>query len=74
MGAANLADGKVQATKLLVLLNLAKSNNEARRHVQGGGVTVGPDREKVTDPFQAVPVTDGLVVRFGRKIVRVRLT
>ncbi len=74
VAASNLTDGKVAVTKLLVLLNLAKSNNEARRHVQGGGVTVGPDREKVTDPNLAVAVTDGLIVRFGRKIVRVRLT
>ncbi|HVS38180.1 MAG TPA: tyrosine--tRNA ligase [Gemmataceae bacterium] len=72
--ASHLADGKIAAAKLLVLLSLAKSNNEARRHVQGGGVTVGPDRQKATDPNQAVAVTDGLVVRFGRKIVRVRLT
>ena len=57
-----------------MLLNLAKSNKEAGRHVQGGGVTIGPDREKVSDPIQAVAVTDGLVVRFGRRIVRVRLT
>ena len=74
VGAANLTDGKMAITKLLVLLNLAKSNNEARRHVQGGGVTIGPDRMKVTDSNQVVSVTDGLVVRFGRKIVRVRLT
>ena len=74
VAASNLTDGKVAVTKLLVLLNLAKSNNEARRHVQGGGVTIGPDREKVTDPSAVVAVTDGLVVRFGRKIVRVRLT
>ena len=74
IASAELTDGKVVVTKLLVLLALAKSNNEARRHVQGGGVSVGPDREKVTDPVQAVIVTDGMVVRFGRKIVRVRLT
>jgi tyrosyl-tRNA synthetase len=74
VAASNLADGKVLVTKLLVLLNLAKSNNEARRHVQGGGVTIGPDREKATDPNQVVAATDGLVVRFGRRIVRMRLT
>jgi tyrosyl-tRNA synthetase len=61
--------------KLLTLAGLAKSNNEARRLVQGGGVTVGPDREKVTDPNQDVRVTPGLVVRVGsRRVVRVRLT
>jgi tyrosyl-tRNA synthetase len=74
VAASNLTDGKIQITKLLVLLNLAKSNKEAQRHVQGGGVTIGPEREKVSDPAQIVAVTDGLVVRFGRRIVRVRLT
>ena len=75
VGSANLVDGKVVVTKLLVLTGLAKSNNEARRHVQGGGVTIGPERVKVTDPFQTVTVTEGLVVRHGsRRILRVRLT
>ncbi len=74
IAASSLTDGKITVAKLLVLLNLAKSNKEAGRHVQGGGVTIGPDREKATDPNQAVAVTDGLVVRFGRRIVRVRLT
>ena len=72
--ASNLADGKIAVSKLLVLLNLAKSNKEGQRHVQSGGVTIGPEREKVTDPNQTVTVTDGLVVRFGRRIVRLRLT
>jgi tyrosyl-tRNA synthetase len=74
IAASNLADGKIAVSKLLVLLNLAKSNNEARRHIQGGGVTIGPDREKATDPHQVVAAPDGLVVRFGRRIVRMRLT
>jgi tyrosyl-tRNA synthetase len=73
MAASSLTDGKITVAKLLVLLNLAKSNKEAGRHVQGGGVTIGPDREKATDPNQVVTVTEGLVVRFGRRIVRVRL-
>src|SRR5207248_517437 len=33
--AAELADGRIWVCKLLVLLDLAKSNNEARRSVQG---------------------------------------
>ena len=33
-------DGKIVITKLLVLLGLAKSGNEARRHVESGGVTI----------------------------------
>jgi tyrosyl-tRNA synthetase len=70
-----LVEGKLPAFRLVVLLGLAKSNNEARRLVQGGGVNVGPNREKLTDPNQPVPVSDGLVVRVGsRRVVRVRLT
>lgn len=61
-------------SKLLVALKLASSNNEARRLIQGGGVTLGPQREKVADVNAVVTVTSGLIVRVGnRKIVRVRL-
>jgi tyrosyl-tRNA synthetase len=73
IAAGELTDGRLAVTKLLVLLELAKSNNEARRLIQQGGVTVGPEREKVTDANLAVPVTSGLVVRVGRKVVRVQL-
>lgn len=69
-----LVDGKLPLFKLLVLVGLTTSSNEARRLAQGGGVTIGPDREKITDPNQVVTVTDGLIVRAGsRRVVRVRL-
>lgn len=71
--ASEMADGKMVLCKLLVALGLAKSNNDARRLVTGGGVTIGPDRTKMTDANAAVSVTDGLVVRVGRKIVAVQL-
>lgn len=72
--AAEVNDGKMLISKLLTLTGLAKSNNEARRAVQGGGVTIGPDREKIIDPTVTVAVSDGLVVRVGkRQVVRVRL-
>jgi tyrosyl-tRNA synthetase len=73
--AAELSDGKIWICKLLVALGLTKSNNEARRLVQQGGVTFGPDREKVTDPTANIAVTDGLIVRVGKlQVVRVRLS
>jgi tyrosyl-tRNA synthetase len=73
--AASLTDGKLPATKLLVALKLAPSNNEARRLIQGGALTIGPDREKVADPNAAITVTSGLIVRVGsRRVVRVNLT
>jgi tyrosyl-tRNA synthetase len=72
--AAELAGGEVWICKLLVLLGLAASNNEARRAVEAGSVTVGPDRQRVTDPKANVPAADGLVVRNGkRKVVRLRV-
>jgi tyrosyl-tRNA synthetase len=72
---SGLNEGRLPVSKLLVQLDLAKSNNDSRRLVQGGGVTIGPDREKVTDPNLSVAVTPGLIVRVGnRRVVRVRLT
>jgi tyrosyl-tRNA synthetase len=71
---AELTGGQLGIARLLSLTGLAKSNNEARRAVEGGGVTVGDDRQKITDPKANVAVTDGLIVRVGkRNVVRVRL-
>jgi tyrosyl-tRNA synthetase len=65
---------KIPVQALLVQVQLAKSNNEARRAVEGGGVTIGPDKEKITDPKAIVTVMDGLIVRVGkRSVVRVRI-
>jgi tyrosyl-tRNA synthetase len=73
--ANSLSDGRMPGAKLLVALKLAASGNEARRLVQQGAVTIGPDREKITDPNALIVVTDGLIVRVGnRRIVRVRLS
>jgi tyrosyl-tRNA synthetase len=72
--AAELVDGKIELFKLVVALALAQSNNEARRAIQSGSVSVGPDREKITDPTAKVAVTDGLIVRVGKRhVVRVKL-
>jgi tyrosyl-tRNA synthetase len=72
--ASSLTDDKMQVCRLLVALGLAPSNNEARRLVQGGGVTVGEQRTKLTDGNALIDVPSGLIVRVGsRKIVRVRL-
>jgi tyrosyl-tRNA synthetase len=74
VAANELADGKIGICTLLVLLKLTKSKNEARNLVEGGGVTIGPDREKVTDPKASIAASDGLIVRVGnRRVVKVRL-
>ncbi len=75
LAAADLKDGWMPAAQLLVKLGLATSGNEARRLIAGGGVTLGPERAKVTEGATSVSVTPGLIVRVGqRKVVRVRLT
>jgi tyrosyl-tRNA synthetase len=74
VSASELVDGKTWICKLLVTLKLAESNSEGRRAVEGGAVNIGPDREPVTDPKANVSVTNGLIVRNGRrKLARVRL-
>jgi tyrosyl-tRNA synthetase len=71
---AELLDGQMPAARLLVVTGLAKSNNEARQKIQEGAVTIGPDREKITNPRGTITAADGLIVRLGsRHIVRVRL-
>jgi tyrosyl-tRNA synthetase len=72
--AAELTDGKIWICKLLQLPGWVKSNNEARRAVEGGGVNIGPERTKITDWKANIPITDGLIVRWtSRRVARLRL-
>jgi len=71
--ATDVVGGEIAAIKLIVLAKLAESNGEARRKIQEGAFNYGPERIKPTDAKANVPVSDGLVVRLGRKIARVRL-
>src|SRR5262249_2697912 len=71
---AELVDGKMWICKLVVTLAMATSNTEARKAVEGGSVSLGSNRDKVSDPKANVEVVDGLIVRVGKKQVkRVRL-
>ncbi|QEH34355.1 Tyrosine--tRNA ligase [Aquisphaera giovannonii] len=68
------AEGKIPAPILLKELGLEESTSNARRVIAQGGFNVGPRREVINDPRAQVLVSDGLVVRVGkRKIVRIRL-
>ncbi len=73
--AKELTAGKIWVCKLLVLAGLAASNSEARRLIQQGGVTIGPERVKLNDDKLDLEVSDGLIVRVGgnRRVVRIRL-
>lgn len=67
------ADGRMPIPRLIVSLGLESSTSNARRVIDGGGVTIGPDRDVIKDPKALIDVTDGLIVRVGKhKIVRVR--
>jgi tyrosyl-tRNA synthetase len=70
---AELENGAMPANKLLVAAKLCKSGNEAKQKITEGAFNYGPDRTRPADFRAWVPVTDGLVLRLGRKIVRVRL-
>jgi tyrosyl-tRNA synthetase len=71
--AASVRDGTMQAIDLITETKLATSRGEARQKIKEGAFNFGPDRCKPDDGKDLVPVTDGLIVRLGRKILRVRL-
>lgn len=72
--AARLTGGAMLAVDLIAETKLAASKGEARRKIEEGAFNYGPDRTRPADVKATVPVTDGLVVRLGRKILRVRLS
>ncbi|MDQ7859965.1 MAG: tyrosine--tRNA ligase [Armatimonadota bacterium] len=59
--------GQIRLVKLLVVTGLADSNNEARRLISQGGVTV--DGRRLHDVDATVTVRPGLVVQVGRRRV-----
>jgi tyrosyl-tRNA synthetase len=73
IAAADVVDGMMPAVKLIVAVGFCKSNNEARQKLKEGAFNYGPDRTKPADEKATIPVSDGLVLRLGRKIVRVRI-
>jgi tyrosyl-tRNA synthetase len=72
--ADKLTGGEMPAVDLIALAKLTESKNEARRKITEGAFNYGPDRTKLTDVKATIAVTDGLVIRLGRKILRVRVS
>ena len=63
-------DGLISFVDLLLETNLASSRSEAKRLIEQGGVEV--DNEKVTDANGETTITDGIILKVGkRKYVRV---
>ena len=70
------AEGRISAPALITELKLETSTSNARRVIEQGGFSVseGGQRETITDVKALIRVSDGLIVRVGkRKIARVRL-
>jgi len=70
------SEGRISAPVLLKELGLESSTSNARRLIEQGGVSVGVGgrRETIADVRALIAVSDGLIVRVGkRKIARVRL-
>lgn len=72
--AADVVDGAIAAIKLIVMAKFAASNGEARRKIEEGAFNYGPERTKPADAKATVPLADGLVIRLGRKVARVKLS
>jgi tyrosyl-tRNA synthetase len=69
-------EGRIPAPILIKELGFESSTSSARRVIEGGGfnISLGPKRETISDPKALIYVSDGLIVRVGkRKIARVRL-
>jgi len=73
LAAVATASGKAGILKLIVAAGLAKSNTEARNKVLEGAVNVGPERSTIADPKAEIDAADGLVMRLGKRTVRVRI-
>ena len=59
------SDGNIWLPKLMKLLDLAPSTSEARRLIQGGGVSI--NQQKVTDPQAKITPADGMLIQVGKR-------
>lgn len=68
-----LAPGEIWIVDLLKKAGAADSSSDARRLIEQGGVTVGG--VKMTDPKATITVTNGLLIKAGKKkFVRLSIT
>ncbi len=62
---AEIKDGKIWLVKIMVLAGLAKSNGEARRLIQGGGVYL--DNEKIIDEDFEFALPRESILKVGKR-------
>lgn len=68
----SIAVGEMGVLDLIVAAKLADSKGQARKKVEEGAFNYGSDKVKPADWKATVTVTDGLVLRLGKKVVRVK--
>ncbi len=72
MQEVSIPAGDKPVLDLIVAAKLADSKGQARKKVEEGAFNYGPDKTKPADWKATVPVANGLVLRLGRKVVRVK--
>ena len=66
---ADLKDGSMDVITLLTACKLASSRSDARKLIQGGGITVNEEKVTAFDlSFQADELRSGLHIRKGKKV------
>lgn len=74
IAATDLQEGQLPAARLLVTAGLCNSTSDARRSIQQGGAYVGEEKQRLDDPNALITVTDGMLLRVGKKrICRVQI-
>ncbi|MGD9900037.1 MAG: tyrosine--tRNA ligase [Calditrichaceae bacterium] len=60
-----IGEAEIRIDDLMVMTGTAESKGQAKRLVTGGGVSI--DGEKVSDPFYVVIVTEGQILKVGKR-------
>ncbi len=71
--AVQAKEGKAVIMRVVTAAGLVKSNGESKKKIQEGAVSIGPDRTKITDPMAEIDLADGLIVRLGRHLRRLKI-
>ncbi len=72
---SQLADGKLQAARLLVAAGLCNTTSDARRAIAQGGAYLGEDKTRIDKHDALISIEPGLLLWVGKKrVVRVELT
>ena len=64
-----LAEGKIQAARLIVLAGLCSTTSDARRAISQGGAYIGEKRERIEKYDTPIAVEPGLLLWVGKKRV-----